>query len=301
MSLVLRGRSLCCAAVLFCSFSALAFAQLPTSLPALQPREIVATDRIEAELAKPFVIDVVDMPLRDLAAHIAEKSNVPVRLAKKIEDAGIQSDQPVTASAHNISLESFLYLMLADLNLTVMVKYETLTITTIEDAQSPENMVTRVYPVADLVRTADGQYDFDPLIDLITSTIEPDSWQDVGGPGSISGFDNSMSLVFSQRRDIHNRIEALLTTLRRVKRMQSRSMPLDSAQATEMPLSQSLKYSRGSNSPARFQMAPPAHRAQSGGGGLFSVPNGTAKSAARVETRAQPSSWLIPQVYQSAQ
>ena len=32
------------------------------------------------------------------------------------------------------------------------------------------------------------QADFDPLIDLITSTIEPDSWQDVGGPGSVSGF-----------------------------------------------------------------------------------------------------------------
>ncbi len=30
--------------------------------------------------------------------------------------------------------------------------------------------------------------DFDPLIDLITSTIEPDSWQDVGGPGSVNGF-----------------------------------------------------------------------------------------------------------------
>ena len=30
-----------------------------------------------------------------------------------------------------------------------------------------------------------SQADFDSLIDLIMSTIEPDSWADVGGPGSI--------------------------------------------------------------------------------------------------------------------
>ncbi len=30
--------------------------------------------------------------------------------------------------------------------------------------------------------------DFDPLIDLITTTINPESWDDVGGPGAIDGF-----------------------------------------------------------------------------------------------------------------
>jgi hypothetical protein len=33
-----------------------------------------------------------------------------------------------------------------------------------------------------------GQADFDSLIDLITSTIRPTSWEDVGGPGSIRPF-----------------------------------------------------------------------------------------------------------------
>src|SRR5688572_15635430 len=36
------------------------------------------------------------------------------------------------------------------------------------------------------------QADFDPLIELITSTIEPDSWQDVGGAGSINGFEGGV-------------------------------------------------------------------------------------------------------------
>ena len=64
------------------------------------------------------------------------------------------------------------------------------------------------------------QADFDPLIDLITSTIEPDSWQDVGGPGSISGFDTNLSLVVSQRQDIHERIADLLEQLRRLQDLQ---------------------------------------------------------------------------------
>ena len=34
--------------------------------------------------------------------------------------------------------------------------------------------------------------DFDSLIDLITSTIAPQSWDDVGGPGSVDGFDGGV-------------------------------------------------------------------------------------------------------------
>jgi hypothetical protein len=223
-----------------------------------------------------------------------------VRLSKKIEDAGVQLDQPVTASGRNISLESFLKRTLSDLNLTIMVKNETLTITTIEDAQSPENMVTKVYPVADLVRTSDGQYDFDPLIDMITSTIEPDSWQDVGGPGSINGFDNTMSLVFSQRRDIHQQIEALLTTLRRVKRLQGISTPLPSATTENVPLSRSLKFTRRSNSPAQFSSTAPAVQPGMGGGGLFAVPNPSVKTSSS-DSRRPTQTWHLPQVYPSAE
>ena len=37
-------------------------------------------------------------------------------------------------------------------------------------------------------RGGGSQPDFDSLIDLITSTIRPTSWEDVGGPGSIKPF-----------------------------------------------------------------------------------------------------------------
>lgn len=65
-----------------------------------------------------------------------------------------------------------------------------------------------------------AQADFGPLIELITTTIEPDSWSDVGGPGSIAEFETNLSLVVSQRQDIHERIADLLEQLRRLQDLQ---------------------------------------------------------------------------------
>jgi len=62
--------------------------------------------------------------------------------------------------------------------------------------------------------------DFDTLIDLITSTISPDTWTDNGGQGSISGFPTNLSLVVSQTQDIHADIADLLQQLRRLQDLQ---------------------------------------------------------------------------------
>ncbi len=64
------------------------------------------------------------------------------------------------------------------------------------------------------------QADFDPLIELITTTIAPQSWDEVGGPGSVSGFDTNLSLVVSQTQDVHEKIADLLEQLRRLQDLQ---------------------------------------------------------------------------------
>ncbi len=153
---------------------------------------------------------LVDWPLRDVIEKISNQTGVTIRLSKKIEDGGVQPDQRVMISARDVSAETFLSLLLSDLNLTLMVKREVLHVTTAEDAQSPENMMTRIYPVGD----------FDPIVGMITTTIEPDSWQDVGGPGSITGFENSRSLVIATRRDLHQKIGPLIVSLRWAKGLQ---------------------------------------------------------------------------------
>jgi hypothetical protein len=61
---------------------------------------------------------------------------------------------------------------------------------------------------------SDAQPDFDSLIDLITSTIKPTTWDNVGGPGSIVPAHGVGALVVSQTQAVHEEIEALLANLR---------------------------------------------------------------------------------------
>jgi len=64
------------------------------------------------------------------------------------------------------------------------------------------------------------QPDFDSLIELVTSTIAPQSWAEVGGPGTIAGFENNLSLVVSQTQEVHEALADLLEQLRRLQDLQ---------------------------------------------------------------------------------
>ncbi len=64
------------------------------------------------------------------------------------------------------------------------------------------------------------QPDFDTLTDLITSTIHPTSWDEVGGPGTIQEFPTNLSLVISQTQEVHEQIRDLLAQLRRLQDLQ---------------------------------------------------------------------------------
>jgi general secretion pathway protein D len=65
-----------------------------------------------------------------------------------------------------------------------------------------------------------SQADFDSLIELITATIDPTSWDTVGGSGSIAPFETNLSIVVSQRQEVHEQIVDLLEQLRRMQDLQ---------------------------------------------------------------------------------
>ena len=62
--------------------------------------------------------------------------------------------------------------------------------------------------------------DFDSLIELITSTVKPTTWDAVGGPGSIAPFETNLSLVISQTQEVHEEVADLLEQLRRLQDLQ---------------------------------------------------------------------------------
>lgn len=59
--------------------------------------------------------------------------------------------------------------------------------------------------------------DHESLINLIKSTIAPDSWDDVGGTGSMKFFTQNQSLVVQSTQDIHEQVAELLSQLRKMK------------------------------------------------------------------------------------
>ncbi len=62
--------------------------------------------------------------------------------------------------------------------------------------------------------------EFDTLMDLITSTIEPGSWEIVGGNGVLRQNETTLSLVVRQTQLVHDQIADLLDQLRRLQDLQ---------------------------------------------------------------------------------
>jgi hypothetical protein len=118
-------------------------------------------------------------------------------------------------------LRSALRLLLRDVGLTYVVRDEVLQITSSEEAE--KTMLTKIYLVSDLVRCRDKQgeewADYDTLIDTIMSSVAPQTWDSVGGPGGIQRmtlYQNVSVLVVSQTEEVHEQIEDLLRALRSI-------------------------------------------------------------------------------------
>jgi general secretion pathway protein D len=62
--------------------------------------------------------------------------------------------------------------------------------------------------------------DFDTLIDLITQTVAPATWDHNGGKGNIAASPTNLSLVVSQTQEVHEQIVDLLEQLRRMQDLQ---------------------------------------------------------------------------------
>ena len=72
-------------------------------------------------------------------------------------------------------------------------------------------------PQAQVNRSAPQGTTEDKLKDLIKNTIDPNSWSDAGGQGTIDYFPLTMSLVINQTPDIQEQIADLLGALRRLQ------------------------------------------------------------------------------------
>jgi general secretion pathway protein D len=62
--------------------------------------------------------------------------------------------------------------------------------------------------------------DFQSLIDLIQTTVVPDTWEALGGPSTMAPYPQNLSLVISTTSDVHDQISDLLESLRKLQNLQ---------------------------------------------------------------------------------
>lgn len=62
--------------------------------------------------------------------------------------------------------------------------------------------------------------DFQSLIDLIQTTVVPETWEALGGPSTMAPYPQNLSLVIATTSDVHDQIADLLESLRRLQNLQ---------------------------------------------------------------------------------
>jgi hypothetical protein len=190
-------------------------ADRPAAAPAAQERTSPAA-AIRQALAKPIAVDYNKLPLKEVAKDLEAKLGVPVRLdSRTLVDLGVEADTPITFASIGVSARSTISLMLREMGLTALTKYDVLLLTTPDEAANMDE--TRAYEVSDVVcgggQWESNEIDFDSLTDLIRCSIQPSTWDGNGCIGSYAARGIN-AIVFAQMEDVHEEVDLLLWDLR---------------------------------------------------------------------------------------
>ncbi|MFN3151053.1 hypothetical protein [Bremerella sp.] len=185
----------------------------PLAPPKTSSPEYQQIDAIEKRVqGARLSLQVVDMPLDQVVRIVTQRTGIPMRIDERaLEDVGLSADVPITFKLPEVAAETLLYLMLKQLDLVYTMDTGSVVITTPEVEES--NLRTEFYPVEDIFNDPNPNYDI--LLDMITTCIEPESWEELGGPASIVAFRNGV--IVAQTYQNHRRLQGLFEALRRVQ------------------------------------------------------------------------------------
>ena len=209
------------------------------------PGKLSSQEAIEQALNVKCSCDFDKTPLSEVVAFLARQRKINFIIDRRaLDEIGIDPiETSVTLKVSDIPFRSLLSLALERHDLAWTIRHEVLIVTSEEVAEA--NLGMKVYDVYDLVvenpysdEGETGEIDFDPLIETITTTIQPESWDEAGGPASVDGFANRsiMALVVSQTPQVHQEISALLDSLRNKNEQTTRPRKQEPRKAaTEKP------------------------------------------------------------------
>jgi|GEM_PF-6304463 len=165
--------------------------------------------RVQKVLDRTGEFDFEGVSLTELVTWLRDQLEINVRLDRNsLAEESVEPDtENITIFAKEISYRAGLSQVLFPLGLVATVDRGVLTITTSTAAE--ETLASRIYPVADLVRSPLGPNfnEIGQLVKCISSIVAPDSWDAVGGPGTIAHYKDT--LMVSNTPKVHRDIAGL--------------------------------------------------------------------------------------------
>jgi hypothetical protein len=175
----------------------------------------------------------------DVLEYMRTRLNVDILIdPEALKDAEISYDSLVTLNIRQVPARTVLRKLFGDLNMTYVIKDESIYVVSAQKAR--EMMVVRSYYIGDLLAGMGGLGTLSPLqtaplplaaqapvnqqqqlqagaqmlqtanaiIDMIKTNVDPQTWQDNGGAGTIKFHAASMSILIKQSAEVHAQLSS---------------------------------------------------------------------------------------------
>jgi hypothetical protein len=150
---------------------------------------------------------------KEVLDYLAEKTSTSIIVDREsMKEVQLEYDDQVDFSTPKVSFKTILRKLLSDRGLTYVLKEGTIQVYTPQKARNI--LVTRTYPVGDLLPPMDPRFAGTPLgllqsrqaaqqIINLFMTIEPESWAANGGTGTIMYNAATQSIIIRQSAEFH--------------------------------------------------------------------------------------------------
>ncbi|GAA4425085.1 hypothetical protein [Bremerella cremea] len=194
---------------------------ITVQLPDNSDSELAAIDALRDQLqTQKLAVHFDELPLVDAVRFIESKTEIPIRIDfKALQDVNFSPDMPITLDAEELSGTTILSLIAHEHALAYYFQSDAVVISTPQ--HSEERYLTRCY---DLSRFPSELY-YNDLYDVITTTLEPENWDVLGGTGTVQVFQNSMLVSASPR--VHAKLQTLLDQLTKAIDLPSENYPVE--------------------------------------------------------------------------
>lgn len=181
---------------------------VPPEPPSVESMVRDANRELMAKLGTRISVDFDDISLVDAVDFLSRTAKLPIRIDRtSLEDEGIAPEHAVTLRARDLTLRSVFRHILQPLHLEAVVRDEMVLVTT--NVRAGEFLRVVVYDLSELLSEGHNPTE---LMNLITTIVESDTWETVGGPGSL--MITGELLAVRQIDGVHEALADLLHQLR---------------------------------------------------------------------------------------